>query len=126
MGQAILGQVFHLLQILAIGHTVPEPELVYIVNPFSLLPKTFFPIIVSIHGTALWSLWKTYLGIVFEGKQFDPVSLFKLFVSLLSSPIRLLFHLAVKKKQVAQFAKLWCRSNCIIIQQGRLHVDFSL
>src|ERR1035438_1696609 len=120
------GLVFQLLQVLVPGYHVPGPELVHIVNPFPLRPKTVFPILVSIHGTALWSIWKTYLGVLFEGEQFNPVALHRHFVSFFISHVQVLFSIACKKKKVASFIKLWCRSDCINICEGKVSVDISL
>src|ERR1700678_3914901 len=92
------------------GHHVPGPELVHIVNPFPLLPKTVSPILVSVHGTALWSIWKPYLGVLFEGEQCNPVALHRHFVPFFIMHVQVLFSIACKKKKVASFAKLWCRS----------------
>ena len=120
------GRVFQLLQLLAPGCQVPGPELVHIVNPFSILPKATFPVVVSIYGTALWSLWKMYLGMVFEGRIFSSVALNEQFAFSVTSHIQLLFSVACKKKKLASFKKLWCRSHCINICGSKVSLDISL
>ena len=110
------GHVFQLLQLLVPGHQVPMPELVVIVNPFQFLPKHLFPIVVTVHGFALWSIWKMYLGVVFEGKAFCASTLEELFLNLVSAHIHTLFRSACKGKKVPKFVKVWGMSPLLHVR----------
>lgn len=120
------GRVFQLLRLLVPGYQVPNPELGIIVDPFNVLPKTLFPVLVSIYGTALWTIWKLYLGVVFDGRPFSSVALNEHFLSLISMHVRVLYRLACKKRCVARFAKLWCRSPFVRIQCSDVKVQMAL
>ena len=112
------GQVYQLLQLLAPGFQVPVPELSIVVNPFLSFPKSLSPIFVTVHGFAMWSVWKLYLGVIFEGKPFHLLALEELFLSFVSSHIRTLFLSACKGKKVKGFVKVWGESPLIRVRDS--------
>jgi hypothetical protein len=115
--------VFQLMQRLVPGCQVPVPELAVVVNPFCAFSNSLFPIVVSVYGTALWAIWKLYLGVVFEGKHFDSVALNGCFMSLLSDHICTLYYRACKKGGVVKFVKMWARSPLVCVQGGKVQVQ---
>jgi hypothetical protein len=126
MVRSFWGHVFHLLHHLVPGNQVLTPELSTIVNPFCFFPKSLFPVIASIHGTALWSIWKIYLGVVFDGKIFNCIALDELFLSLLSSNIHSLYYIACKRQKIVSFIKLWDRSPLVCINSNHIEVSIFL
>jgi hypothetical protein len=117
------GYVFQLVKHLVPGCQVPDPKLEVIINPFCAFSDSLFPIVVSVYGTALWSIWKLYLGVVFEGKHFDSVTLKGYFMSLLSDHVSALYNGACKRGGVVKFVKLWVQSPLVCIQDGKVRVQ---
>ena len=115
-----------MLQALVPGYHVQGPELVSILNPFMVLPQTLFPIIVSVYGTALWSIWKLYLGVVFDGKPFHLVALNEHFYSLICEHVKMLYTVSRKKKKLGSFRKVWGKSQCIDIQDSVILINLHM
>ena len=116
------GNVFQLFQLLAPGHQVPGPELEIVVNPFCVFPNSLFPVVVSVFGSALWAIWKMYLGVVFEGSIFNHVALYEYFCSVLSSHIFTLYKVACKRKKVGSFVKVWCKSPLVSCSNSSIKI----
>src|ERR1700733_15103906 len=120
------GRVFQLLSLLVPGYHVPVPELDIILNPFSVFAQSVFPIVISVYGMAFWAIWKSYLGIVFEGDQFSDVALNEQFIRLLKLHVNLLLHIACKKGKMEQFAKVWINPPHVTIEGGRIKLQIIL
>ena len=120
------GRVYQLLQLLVPGHQVPVPELVDVVNPFQSFPKALFPVVVTFHGFALWSVWKVYLGVVFDGKAFHVATLDELFLSFVSAHIHILFRSACKGKRVAKFVKVWGGSPLLCVSNDCIELSLHM
>ena len=73
-----------------------------------------------------WAIWKSYLGIIFEGDQFSDVALNEQFILLLKLHVNLLLHIACKKGKMEQFVKVWNNPPHVTVDRGRIKLQISL